>query len=107
MEVMSVLEFERIQCGDAFDPVGRVVTGKQHAVLERLNEDYRRRLKVTVFNHGPKRSLVAQNYVGIINLGQNQIEVLPKIEGGTTEVRVGLARMISTALELDLHGDSV
>jgi 5-methylcytosine-specific restriction enzyme subunit McrC len=107
MEAMAVREFERIQCGDAFDSAGRTVTQRQHAALERFNEGYRKRNKVTVFSHGPKRSLVAQNFVGIINLGRNQIEVLPKIEGGTTEVRRSLARMISTALELELHGDSI
>ena len=107
MEVMSVGEFEHIRCGAEFDPRGRVVTAKQHAALEQFNEDYRRRLKVTVFNHGAKRSLIAQNFVGIINLGHHQIEVLPKIDGGTTDVRRNLARMISTALDLDLYGDSV
>jgi 5-methylcytosine-specific restriction enzyme subunit McrC len=107
MQVMAVREFERIQCGDAFDPGTRTVTARQQAALERFNEDYRRRLKVAVFNHGPKRSLVAQNFVGIINLGRHQVELLPKIEGGTTQVRRNLARMISTALELELHGDAV
>lgn len=107
MEAMAVREFESIQCGETFGAKERVVTPRQHASLERFNEDYRRRLKVTVFNHGAKRSLVAQNFVGIINVGTNQIEVLPKIAGETKEVRRSLARMIATALELELHGDSI
>lgn len=106
MAVLAIREFERIHCGDTFDPIARVVTPLQHALLERFSEEHRRRLKVTVFQHGPRRSLVAQNFVGIINLGSDQVEVLPKIETGTNEVRRSLARMIATALDLDLHGDA-
>jgi 5-methylcytosine-specific restriction enzyme subunit McrC len=76
MAVLAVREYERIRYG-AFDPVERVVTPVQHQVLERFNEDYRRRLKITVFQHGPKQSLVAQNFVGIVNLGRDQVEILP------------------------------
>lgn len=106
MAVLAVREYERIQCGTTFDPVGRVVTQAQHQLLERFNEDYQRRLKVTVFQHGPRRSLVAQNFVGIINLGRDQVEILPKIESDTKDVRRSLARMIAAALELELHGDA-
>jgi 5-methylcytosine-specific restriction enzyme subunit McrC len=60
-----------------------------------------------VFQHGPKRSLVAQNFVGVINLGRDQIEILPKIEGEVSQVRHNLAKMISVVLELELLDEDV
>lgn len=107
MAVLAVREFERIQSGSKFDPVGRTVTGAQHAALEHFCEEYRRLHKVVVFQHGPRQSLVAQNFVGVVNLGRNQIEVLPKIEGNDSQVRHNLVGMISTVLDLDLYdGDA-
>lgn len=105
MQPLIVREFERIHCGSTFDPGARIVTPKQRARLEAFNEDHRRRWGVVPFAHGPRQSLVAQSFVGIVDVGRAQIEILPKIEGGTTQVRGNLARMIAVALELDLHGD--
>ena len=106
MSVLSVQEFQHIHCAKSFDCIERSVTEQQHGLLERFNEDYRRRLKISVFQHGPRRRLTAQNYVGIINLGRHQVEVLPKIECDENQVRRSLARMISMAMDLDLHGDA-
>lgn len=107
MAVLALLEYEVIQCGAAFDPVNRIVTAAQHRALERFAEEYKRLNKVTVFRHGPRQSLVAQNFVGVINLGRDQIEVLPKIEGTVSQVRHNLARMISTVIDLELYdGDA-
>lgn len=103
MAVLAVREYGRIQCGDRFDPENRVVTSSQHSILERFAEDYKRRHGVTVMQHGPRRSLVAQNFVGMINLGGDQVEVLPKIEGDTRIVRGNLIKMIALVLNLDLH----
>ena len=102
MAVLAVREYERIQCGAVFDPATRVITEAQHRVLERFAEDYKRKFKVNVLVHGPRRSLVAQNFVGIINLGRDQIEVLPKIECETSQVRKNLAAMIASVLKLEL-----
>lgn len=55
--------------------------------------------------HGPRRSLVAQNYVDVINVGAHQVEVLPKIQGDVSQVRHNLARMVATTLRLALHSD--
>ena len=43
--------------------------------------------------------------MGLINLGRDQIEVLPKIEGELSQVRHNLARMISVVLDLELYDD--
>lgn len=105
MAVLALCEFERITCGDVFDPVKRVVRTDQHRALERFSEAYQKRHKVAVFQHGPRLSLVAQNYVGVINLGRDQVEVLPKIEGDISQVRHNLVKMISIVLELELFDD--
>ena len=103
MAVLELREFERITCGEVFDPGKRVVTASQHRALERFSEEYQKQHSVTVFQHGPRKSLVAQNFVGVVNLGRDQVEILPKIEGEVPQVRHNLVRMISTVLDLSLY----
>lgn len=103
MAVLALREFERITCGEAFDPESRVVRADQHRALERFSEDYQKQHKVVVFQHGPRRSLVAQNFVGVVNLGRDQVEILPKIEGEVSQVRHNLAKMITVVLDLELY----
>ena len=105
MAVLALREYERITCGDAFDPVKRVIRSDQHRSLERFAEEYQRLHKVSVFQHGPRKSLVAQNFVGVINLGRDQIEILPKIECDDSQVRHNLAKMISAVLDLELYDE--
>jgi 5-methylcytosine-specific restriction enzyme subunit McrC len=102
MAVLELREFERITCGEAFDPTKRVVTAAQHRALERFSEEYQKQHKVAVFQHGPRKSLVAQNFVGVVNLGRDQVEILPKIEGAVPQVRHNLVAMISVVLDLAL-----
>jgi 5-methylcytosine-specific restriction enzyme subunit McrC len=103
MAVLALREFERITCGETFDPEGRVVRTDQHLALERFSEDYQKQHKVAVFQHGPRRTLVAQNFVGVVNLGRDQVEILPKIEGDVSQVRHNLVKMISVAMDLELY----
>jgi 5-methylcytosine-specific restriction enzyme subunit McrC len=103
MAVLELREFERITCGEAFDPKNRVVTAGQHRALERFSEEYQNQHKVAVFQHGPRKSLVAQNFVGVVNLGRDQVEILPKIEGAVRQVRHNLVAMISVVLDLALY----
>lgn len=105
MAVLAVREYERITCGESFDTVNRVVRPDQHRALERFSETYQKLHKVTVFQYGPRSSLVAQNFVGVINLGRDQVEVLPKIEGDISQVRHNLAKMISVVMDLELLDD--
>ena len=103
MAVLAVCEYQRIDCGDKFDPENRLITEAQHRALERFSEDYKSRFKVDVLQHGPRRSLVVQNFVGVISLGKDQIEVLPKIEGHITQVRQNLVKMIASVFNLNIH----
>ena len=43
--------------------------------------------------------------VGLINLGRDPLEILPKIEGAMSQVRHNLPRMISVVLDLELYDD--
>ena len=107
MAVLALREYQRIDCGPAFDPEKRTVTLAQHRALEQFSEEYKRLHKVTVFQNGPRQSLIAQNFVGVVNLGRDQVEVLPKIEGDISHVRHNLARMIATVIDLELYdGDA-
>ena len=110
MAVLCVREYRSIRCGDSFDPKSQTVTQAQRQRLERFSEEYKRQHKVTVLRYGPDRTLVPQNIVGVINLGKDQIEVLPKIdglEGNDLQVRQNLAEMIASTFDLTLRdGDA-
>lgn len=110
MAVLSVREYGRIRCGETFDPERQTVTPSQRHRLERFSEGYKVQHKVAVLQYGPHQSLVAQNFVGVINLGRDQVEVLPKIdglEGNDAQVRQNLAAMIARTYDLTLRdGDA-
>lgn len=107
MAVLALREYQSIDYGPAFVPEKRTVTLAQHRALERFSEGYKRLHKVTVFQNGPRQSLIAQNFVGVVNLGRDLVEVLPKIEGEISHVRHNLARMIATVMDLELYdGDA-
>lgn len=107
MGVLAVQEYQWIHCGDAFDPATRTITVIQHRLLEKTCEEYKHRFGVSPFDHGPRKSFVAKNFVGVVCLGRDQIEVLPKIESETTQVRKNLSSMIATALDMDLHAPGI
>ena len=56
MAVLALKEFDKITCGDAFNPISRVVRDDQYRALERFSEEYQKVNKVTVFQHGPRRT---------------------------------------------------
>lgn len=103
MALLQLREYERIRCGAAFDPGSRTVNPAQQRALERLSERYRRTRGARVFANGPGGSLSAQQFVGVVDLGPHQVEILPKIDGTEGAVRTRLVRMISEAWQLELH----
>ena len=104
MAVLALREYERIRTGERADFANHIVTATQYASLERLSEAYYKRFGVRVLQHGPRRSLVAQNYVGVFNIGCDQVEILPKIDGPDPKLRKNFMRMLAVALQIDLHG---
>lgn len=105
-QVLRVREYERIHLGDRFDAQAGTVTPLQHRALERFDAHYRRTRGVGVFRHGPRSSLIAQNFVGVIQLGPHLVEILPKIEAQQATIRQNLSRMIAATLGLELHTGS-
>lgn len=108
MGVLQVREYGRIGTGSKFDPTTYppTVTAAQRTRLERFSETYKARYKDSVFQYGPRQTLVAQNFVGVINLGEDQVEILPKIdglEGDDAQVRKNLASMLALALDIPLR----
>jgi 5-methylcytosine-specific restriction enzyme subunit McrC len=81
-----------------------MVTAAQLSRLERFSEQHERRWKSKIFRHGPRNSLIAQNYVGVIHLGTWQVEVLPKITDVESQARNNLLKMVAGTLKLKLHG---
>jgi 5-methylcytosine-specific restriction enzyme subunit McrC len=104
MAVLAVREYERITTGESFSPTLRAVTARQRERLERFNERFPARGAKKPFAYAARNSLLAQNFVGVIDLGDHQVEVLPKIEGAdTSTIRHNLARMIAASVGLQLH----
>lgn len=113
LAVLSVREYGPIKCGDTFEPQNQKITKDQHQKLGRFTEAHKRLHKETVFKCDWKQTLIAQNFVGVINLGRDQVEVLPKIDGlgedkaGQAQVRQNLAAMIASTFDLTLRdGDA-
>jgi 5-methylcytosine-specific restriction enzyme subunit McrC len=104
MAILALREYESIRAGDRADFANRIVTAAQYAALERVSESCYKRFGVRVLEYGPGRSLVAQNYVGVLNIGRDQIEILPKIDGPDSTLRKNFMRMLAVALGIDLHG---
>lgn len=104
MAVLVLGEYDRIRKGEHADFAKRMVSPTQFAALERLAEQYSRRFGIRVLQYGPRHTLVTQNYVGVLNIGDDQVEILPKIDSVEHTVRQNFIRMLTVALELDLHG---
>ena len=106
-QVLLVKEFEHIKCGPAWDANERIVTAAQREQLERFSESFRRARGVPAFAHGPRGTLVAQNFVGVVCLGRYQVEVLPKVDGSENQsVRASLMRMVAATFDLHLDGEA-
>ncbi|MES2978015.1 MAG: McrC family protein [Pseudomonadota bacterium] len=103
MAILSVQEHARIIVGPEFNAEACTITPLQHSQLERANEDYMRRFGEAFLNHGPRRSLVARQFVGVVSFGNDHLEVLPKIQSDTTAVRKSLCTMIAKSLDLEIH----
>lgn len=103
MAVLSAQEFQQIHCGSTFDQEKRVITPKQHKQLELACEGHERKFGFSFLDRGPRQSLVAKQYVGVVAFGRDQLEILPKIDADSPQVRGNLCSMIAACLDLDLH----
>lgn len=105
MTLLTLREHETFAIGESFCREGRKsVTESQADALERLSE----RLK----NNGMKGGLVsrakitlkARQYVGVVQLGMDAIEIIPKIDGIDDQAaRINLFRMLARTRRLAIH----
>lgn len=102
--VLTVTEYQAIKRAEVFSNAECTVTVAQHKKLEQFNEKFEQKNKVRVFQHGPRHSLIAQNFVGVVHLGSFQVEVLPKVHGDESQLRRNLVEMVAGTLNLKLHG---
>lgn len=100
MAILRLREYERIRCADTFSPDERTILPAQMGWLERFSKRFQDASGTPVFKFEQERTLVAQNFVGVVNLGRHQVEVLPKVEGDATKVQRNLARMVAATMGL-------
>jgi 5-methylcytosine-specific restriction enzyme subunit McrC len=101
MALLSVSEYQRLTIGE-FDPVRLSVTHAQADVLTNLKPCY----GFEVFKYVNGKTIAAQQYVGVFQLGPHTIEILPKVDCTAVNVRRNLVAMLAVAFELDIsEGD--
>jgi 5-methylcytosine-specific restriction endonuclease McrBC regulatory subunit McrC len=81
MNVLTLREHETFAIGETFSVEGKKsVTHAQVDALERLSQ----RLKAAkggLFTHANRTTLKTRQYVGVVQLGAEAIEIIPKIDG--------------------------
>ena len=97
MNILTLTEYAELKLGNEFGADKKTVSEKQFAWLKQFNEDYKKRHHVAIFKYGwdgRTDTLIAQNFVGIIHLGNTIIEILPKIEkiGNTENIELPIIR---------------
>jgi 5-methylcytosine-specific restriction enzyme subunit McrC len=95
--LISVREYEMLPIEES-QPGRPSVTSKQAEILTNLKPVY----GFELFKYVNKNVLIAQQYVGAIQLGLQTVEILPKIEGTEKEVRRNLVAMLALAHDLDI-----
>ncbi|MDO9224656.1 MAG: McrC family protein [Pseudomonadota bacterium] len=104
MNVLTLREHETFAICDTFSCAGRKsVTHAQVDALERLSQ----RLKAAkggLFTHANRTTLKARQYVGVVQLGAEAIEIIPKIDGlDEQNTRTNLFRMLARTRRLEIH----
>lgn len=109
MSVLCVKEHTEIPVSDRFsaNPAAPTISGLHHIALDRFNRGLSARSGPRPFDLG-YRSVRSSQYCGVVCLGKDSIEVLPKIEeAGQQEsdsvARIRLLRMLSFARKLPIH----
>lgn len=104
MTLLTLREHETFAIGETFSCAGRKsVTHAQVDALERLSQ----RLKAAkggLFTHANRTTLKARQYVGVVQLGAEAIEIIPKIDGlDEQNTRTNLFRILARTRRLEIH----
>lgn len=109
MSVLSVSEHAEIAVGDSFsaDPKDPRIGQRHASLIERLNRRHLDRGAPAPFELG-FRSVRARQYCGVVALGGESIEILPKIDDrrqpdDKAQSRICLLSMLAVARKLPLH----
>ncbi len=103
MSVLTLREYETFAIDERFSSEGRKsVTPAQVDALERLSQRLKSAgLKGDVFKHANRTTLKAQQFVGVMQLGADAIEIIPKIDGlDDRSTRINLFRMLARTRRL-------
>ncbi len=99
MNTLTVREYQPINIGKDFSLDPPAITERQARQLEKLSDG----MKCKLFTW-KLRSIVPQQYVGIISFGKISLEILPKIEkSDNVEIRHNLIHMLSVCRKLEIH----
>ncbi len=106
MSVLTVREHGTIAIGDAFVCDGRKsITADQADALHRISRRLKAAgLKGDIFTHANRTTLKARQFVGVLQIGGDAIEVVPKIDRlDERQARINLFRMLARTRQLDVH----
>lgn len=106
MSVLTVREHGTIAIDDAFVCDGRKsITADQANALDRMSRRLKAAgLKGDVFRHANRTTLKARQFVGVLQIGGDAIEVVPKIDRlDEKHARINLFRMLARTRQLDVH----
>ena len=88
--ILRLREYEQATIGLEWDPARKIVPPYVVAELERLQAEQR-----TEYLTISRRRIKAQNYVGVIGVGDRTIEILPKTDEADDAARRRLVQMMS------------
>lgn len=106
MSVLTLREYETLSIGECFSCEGRKsLTHAQADALDRLSKRLQDGgLKGELFRHANRTTLKARQFVGVMQLGLDAVEVIPKIDGLDEQgARINLFRMLARTRRLAIH----
>lgn len=93
------LNSSHLTVGDTFSSEEKTISHKDAQLLDALLKRY----KTDFFKYTGLQKIVAQQFVGVVTLGPNSIEILPKIDGLSEQgVRKNLISMLALTKRLDI-----
>lgn len=97
MALLSVFEYQRVRVGEpSSDDSSLCITRAQADILT----NQKTRLGFDVFKFVNGSAIAAQQYVGVCQIGDLTVEVLPKIDVEVNHVRKNLVAMIAATVDL-------
>jgi len=106
MTLLTLREHDPFAIGESFCCEGKKsITEPQADALERLSERLKNNgMKGGLVSHANRTTLKARQYVGVVQLGADAIEIIPKIDGLDDQgARINLFRMLARTRRLAIH----